>query len=224
MKNKFEILTGRTQDHLVPFGEFFIDKDTKHAYEALKARLELFEVNLQIVSSFRSFERQSQIWNAKAQGQRDLFDKDGLLLDYNYLTKEEILESILTWSAIPGASRHHWGTDIDVFDSNIKKKSEVKLTNDEYQNEFKNLTQAIDQIFSTSSSFFRPYSEYRGGVSKELWHLSFAQKSKAYLDEYTIDIFEKNIHDSDIEFKDLITKNLEYYYKNYILNINTNSI
>ena len=224
MKNKFEILTGRTQEHLVPFGDFFIDKDTMHAFEALKARLELFEVNLQIVSSFRSYERQSQIWNAKAQGQRDLYDKDGQLLDYNSLNKKEVLASILTWSAIPGASRHHWGTDIDVFDLNIKSNSQVKLTNEEYENEFKNLTQAINKIISNSSSFFRPYSEYQGGVSKELWHLSFAQKSKVYLEEYTIEIFEQNMHESNIELKDLIMKDLEHYYKCYILNINTNSI
>jgi len=224
MKNKFEILTGRTQEHLIPFGDFLIDKNTMHAYEALKARLELFEIDLQIVSSFRSFERQGQIWNAKAQGKRELFNKDGQLLDYNSLTKEEVLESILTWSAIPGASRHHWGTDIDVFDLNIKEKSQVKLTNEEYEIEFKNLTQAIDRMISNSSSFFRPYSEYLGGVSKELWHLSFAEKSKVYLEEYTIEIFEKNMYESDIELKDLIMKDLEHYYKNYILNINTNSI
>ena len=25
-------------------------------------------------------------------------------------------DAILLWSALPGASRHHWGTDFDVFD------------------------------------------------------------------------------------------------------------
>ncbi len=26
------------------------------------------------------------------------------------------MQAILRWSALPGASRHHWGTDIDVYD------------------------------------------------------------------------------------------------------------
>ena len=32
------------------------------------------------------------------------------------MTEADIVEAILVWSALPGASRHHWGTEIDVYD------------------------------------------------------------------------------------------------------------
>ena len=33
------------------------------------------------------------------------------------LAPDALIETILLWSALPGGSRHHWGTDVDVFDA-----------------------------------------------------------------------------------------------------------
>ena len=33
------------------------------------------------------------------------------------LSPAERIEAILRWSALPGASRHHWGTDLDLIDA-----------------------------------------------------------------------------------------------------------
>ena len=34
------------------------------------------------------------------------------------------MAAILVWSALPGASRHHWGTDLDVFDRAVQPPGE----------------------------------------------------------------------------------------------------
>jgi len=33
------------------------------------------------------------------------------------LRASEKIASILRWSALPGTSRHHWGTDLDIIDA-----------------------------------------------------------------------------------------------------------
>ena len=71
--------------------------------------------NLQVASSWRSFERQLAIWNGKWRG-APLLDADNQPLDALQLGDMERLHAIPRWSALPGTSRHHWGTDLDIYD------------------------------------------------------------------------------------------------------------
>ena len=73
-------------------------------------------IDLQLVSSYRDFDRQTAIFNRKWTGKAQLLDVNGSLLSFDSLRDDEKLHAILTWSALPGGSRHHWGTDIDVYD------------------------------------------------------------------------------------------------------------
>ena len=116
----YEILTGREEFDLVEIEKVKVNKNIISDFLKLK-ELAKKEINadLQIISGHRNFERQELIWNQKAFGKRSLFDKDGNELDFNLLSNQEILEAILNWSAIPGASRHHWGTDIDIFETKV---------------------------------------------------------------------------------------------------------
>ncbi len=70
------------------------------------------------MSSFRDFERQLAIWNGKCRGERDLLDR-GRASGWMpaALDQDALVSAILLWSALPGASRHHWGTDMDVIDA-----------------------------------------------------------------------------------------------------------
>jgi LAS superfamily LD-carboxypeptidase LdcB len=68
------------------------------------------------VSSHRDFARQRAIWNAKFCGERPARDRNGRLVDMTALAPGARVDTILLWSALPGASRHHWGTDVDVAD------------------------------------------------------------------------------------------------------------
>jgi LAS superfamily LD-carboxypeptidase LdcB len=225
----FNILTGRDNTLLTPLDDKrLIHPDTLSALKKLK-ELALLEIGAQIevISSFRSFEDQQRIWNLKASGKRDLFDINEKKLDFNSLTKKELLNAILQWSAIPGGSRHHWGTDIDIFDASKVKEEDVKLLNSECTPDgvCGDLHSWLDEKIKDNNSFgfFRPYDTDRNntGVGKEKWHISYSPISNDYLKSFTYELFLKNIQESTINLKELVLSDLELIYENYVLNIDT---
>ena len=86
------------------------------AFKRMQSAAAQDNVDMQIVSSYRSFDRQLQIWQNKWMGKTNLLDADENILDATKLSDQQKILAILTWSALPGASRHHWGTDLDVYD------------------------------------------------------------------------------------------------------------
>jgi LAS superfamily LD-carboxypeptidase LdcB len=178
--------------------------------------------DLQVISGFRDYERQLIIWNNKASGKRELFNKSGQKVSIEKLSKNKLLEAILLYSAIPGFSRHHWGTEIDVYDAKSAKKDEVQLLPSESDQGgvFFKLHQWLDEAIGNNNSFgfFRPYENYNGGVSQEKWHLSFFPVSSKMEKILSIDIFIKEIKSSEILLKEEILKNPEYYFNTYVIN------
>ena len=95
---------------------------------------------------------------------------------------EQWLHRILRFSALPGTSRHHWGTDLDVFDPTLLPEDQkLALTPSEYGDSgyFSALTQWLNQAIASGQSrgFERPYDADRGGVSIEPWHLSYLPRA-----------------------------------------------
>src|SRR5262249_52799990 len=111
-------LTGRTRGHVRDWQELqcSLHPETARAFVALSAAAREAGLGPAAASGFRDFDRQRAIWNDKYAGRRPLLDRSGLPLDPRVMTDPEIVEAILHWSALPGASRHHWGTEIDVID------------------------------------------------------------------------------------------------------------
>lgn len=188
-------------------------------FQTLKSSLNNYGINLSLVSGFRSFEHQLKIWNAKASGKRTLYDKNENELNYKELSPLEIMHAILRWSALPGASRHHWGCEIDVYDHAIKSKQKVNLTLKECDNEFSNLYTHLDNLL-LENGFYRPYDIDRNGVSPEPWHLSFKSLSEAYLKQYTIDVIKKSVSESEgMLLQKEVLENIEELYHTYIINV-----
>lgn len=222
----FELLTGRENNKLKEFNGYLIHEDAIPSLEKLiiDAKNEI-GADLQIVSSFRNYERQLAGWNLKAQGKRPLYDEDDNELDYKTLTQEQILFAILKWSAVPGGSRHHWGTDIDVFDASKMKREDVQLLQSECvaSGPCGELHQWLDEKIKTNSSygFFRPYETDRGGVGTEKWHLSYSPISNDLNEAYTLDVFKQNIEQAELELKSILLQNVEMVFKNYVKNIDS---
>ena len=130
-----EILLGKTTEHLVPLEgtKFLIHKSMLHDFLKLQRDAQNAGFDLQVISAFRDYDRQLKIWNAKARGERQLIDDQERPLDFSKLSPTQIMFSILRWTAVPGSSRHHWGTDIDVFDAKTQNKENVKLVAKEYR-------------------------------------------------------------------------------------------
>ncbi len=173
-------LTGREQDHLVAFaGEHRLHPEAARALEKLgvKARDAGFE--LAIASSFRSYDRQLAIYNGKALCQRPVHDDRGLPVDMQALDPGDRLAAILRFTALPGTSRHHWGTDVDLYDAAaVDADYRVQLTPGEVApgGVFDAFHCWLDAQMAVGESegFYRPYGVDRGGVAPERWHLSYA--------------------------------------------------
>lgn len=68
-----------------------------------------------IVSSTRNFDGQASIWNGKWNGTRTSENPDGSRVNHSTESDEtQRADDILDYSSMPGTSRHHWGTDIDI--------------------------------------------------------------------------------------------------------------
>lgn len=175
---------------------------------------------LAIASGYRNFSRQLWIWNQKAQGLRPVLDACGNRLDISQLSDDKKLFSILRWSALPGASRHHWGTDVDVYDkSRIDSAYQLQLTLAETENDgpFAAFHHWLSQeIQKKDCPFFRPYKVDKGGVAPEPWHLSYRPLADLFYREFSVDILRKQIEVSDIQLKESIIKNLDEIFENYI--------
>jgi LAS superfamily LD-carboxypeptidase LdcB len=179
--NPFE-LTGRARTHLTepPGARCLVHRDAAEAFLAMREAAMQAGIELEAASAFRDFERQRQLWNAKFTGDRPLLDASGRMLDTNSLDEPQRVEAILLWSALPGASRHHWGTDIDVIDrSAMAPGYDLQLMPEEYApgGPFGRLNSWLDENMR-HFGFFRPYATGRGGVRPEPWHLSYAPVSR----------------------------------------------
>lgn len=180
--------------------------------------------DLQVLSGFRSFERQCSIWNRKAAGELAVLDSDAHPLDIRTLTEEELVFAILRWSALPGASRHHWGTDVDVFDASARPEGyEVELIPEEVEGSgmFAPLHDWLDRCMEAGAAhgFFRPYDRDRGGVAPERWHISHGPTAGAYERTLTVDHLRAVISRGDIALKDTVLANLDEIWTRYVVNI-----
>lgn len=181
--------------------------------------------DLSIASAFRSFERQLLIFNGKASGERDVHDDAGCLLDISHCSEREWLAAILRFSALPGTSRHHWGTDLDVFDSNALAEGEqVALTPDEVApgGVFDDLHCWLDARMAAGRSygFFRPYNIDRGGVACERWHLSYAPLSLDYAKRVTPELLltrYQGLPPPGLMLLDSIAPVLKQLYERYVV-------
>ena len=87
------------------FLTFFVRKDICSDLARFAALLKENGFRLRLESAYRPFEKQLSIWNRKARGELALLDEFGKPMQRPQ-DEAELMYAILTWSALPGASRH----------------------------------------------------------------------------------------------------------------------
>lgn len=222
MLNDFE-LTGRARTHVVQHSDLraAIHREVLEPFFAVKAAAANAGIDLEIASGFRDFGAQLRIWNMKFRGERPLLDVAGNVRNHARLDTSELIDGILCWSALPGASRHHWGTDIDVVDrAAMPENYRYRLVPEEY---------APGGVFNTLNNwlssniarfgFYRPYAEYRGGVNPEPWHLSFSPIATPALELLTPKLIAAVVRDSELLGRDEVLARLPAIYRTYVSNI-----
>ncbi len=179
------------------------------------------DVALSIVSSFRSFQRQLNIWNNKWNGNRKVLASNGEIMDIQDLSDSERFKAIAHWSALPGLSRHHWGTDLDIFSTSaIQSGHKVTLTPDEFS--INGPCYSLECWLKTNLNkygFYRPYEKYQNGVAEEPWHISHFNSSNLIMQNFNFEACKAFIEKSEIQSRDFILKNYDLYIQQYFLNI-----
>ena len=132
-------------------------------------------ITLVIISATRDFDSQKDIWEQKWTGARLVEGQD---LAKTVPDPIERARVILKYSSMPGTSRHHWGTDIDInsvnngyFESGVGSKV------------FEWLTANADDFGFYQT--YTPKGEGRPhGYEEEPWHWSYCPIAGRYLRQY----------------------------------------
>jgi LAS superfamily LD-carboxypeptidase LdcB len=216
-------LTGRSRSHIVDLAApvCSLHRAVVEPFLALRAAAAVDGIELLPLSSFRDFDRQLMIWNGKCRGERPLRDSGGVLVDALTLDEDALVSTILAWSALPGASRHHWGTDMDVVDAAAMPPG--------YRPQFETHEYAPGGVFGALNDwlqaraadfgFYRPYAVYRGGVQSEPWHLSYAPVAEAALRQFSAQVLQQAIDDSDLLARAAVNRALPQIVQRYVMNV-----
>lgn len=216
-------LTGRSRAHIVQLENprVAIHRDAVAAFTQMCVAARGEGIEIAVFSGFRDFNAQCAIWNRKYRGERPLLDASGAPLDRAKISDEDVIDIILRWSALPGASRHHWGTDLDLFDqAAVSPDYRVQLVPQEF---------AVDGVFSHLNQwmnanagrfgFFRPYAEDIGGVFPEAWHWSYAPVSALALEQITPELVAQAVQSGDIEGKEHIAPRISELFARYVMTV-----
>ncbi len=142
----------------------YLHTETYDAFKEMTAHALRDQVNLIIRSATRNFQSQKRIWEAKWTGATKL--SSGISAADISDEKNRCLE-ILKYSSMPGSSRHHWGTDIDLnaFNNKYFEIGDGKIIYDWLK------------MHAATYGFCQPYSKKgldRGsGYEEEKWHWSY---------------------------------------------------
>lgn len=216
-------LTGRARTHVVELNHprCILHYEVAASFLAMRDAAAQDGIDLAARSSFRDFETQLTIWNRKWSGERPMNDRNSQPIDRSTLADSDVVDAILWWSAIPGGSRHHWGSDMDVIDAAaVPEGYSVQLVPAEYGpgGIFSRLAGWLDANM-LKFGFFRPYRTDRGSVSPEPWHLSYAPVSVPALESLSLSMLRQVIESSAIAGKPHVLARLPEIYTRFMLAI-----
>ena len=181
----------------------------KEAYLALEKMIKEAKrqgVKISVVSSYRGFNHQNRIWKRKFNAFRSK----------GYSVKEAI-QKVMEYTAIPGTSRHHWGTDVDI------SNGEPTLSNSNKTNS--NKKKYLNWLNNNAHKFgfYLVYTDnkLREGYNYESWHYSYRKLAKPMLEQYIEKNCLQKLKDQDIAGSKYFTDDfIAKYVKQNIFEIN----
>ncbi len=143
----------------------YLRSETWEAFLKMAKEAEKEGIKLVIISATRNFETQKGIWERKWSDEAATSNP------------VERAGKILQYSSMPGTSRHHWGTDVDLnsLDNNFFASGQgLKIYNW--------LTAHAHRF-----GFCQPYTDKAGGrtgYEEEKWHWSYTPLANQFLQQY----------------------------------------
>ncbi|MFY8349659.1 M15 family metallopeptidase [Pseudoalteromonas sp. SSM20] len=212
---------GLSQAHLCDFQGRLVEHRIKRDLEQMVSAAKKSGITLTLASTFRDFERQSLIWNNKFNLIRPVFDIHDNPVDMASLNDAEKCFAIMLFSAIPGASRHHFGTDMDVFDaSKVADDYQLQLCQAEYS-EHGPFCELSNWLVNNAEKygFFLPYKHFNGGVAKEPWHISHIERSEFYMNVHSEQLLVDALKQSNVAGWPTLVDQLDEIYPRFVTNI-----
>ena len=184
---------------------YFLRKETYENFVKMHDAALADGITLTIISATRNFAKQKSIWEGKWTGSRLI--ENGTNAAKKYPDPKTRALKILEYSSMPGSSRHHWGTDIDL--NNLENAHFEK-------GEGKKIYEWLSKN-AASYGFCQPYTAGRAtGYKEEKWHWSYTPLSK----DFTAIAGKYLKNDMIIGFKGAETASQIDIVNNYILGIN----
>jgi zinc D-Ala-D-Ala carboxypeptidase len=159
----------------------YLRKEAYAAYKLMYAAAKEAGIELTILSASRNFEHQKRIWERKWN---NLLDKKKI---HSHKVRLQTAKQILQFSSMPGTSRHHWGTDIDLVSLEpeffaTKRGVEIYIWLTENAPKF-----GFCQTYQGRNSS-------RSGYEDEPWHWSYLPIASNFFRQYMEHITYKDIH------------------------------
>lgn len=218
-KFPFELLNEFPEEELIGkgkpalFGEGFkLREEARLQFNLMRKAAKEKGFNMHVISSYRSYTHQNGIWERKYKS----FRNQGF-------SHQKTIEKIIEYSTIPGTSRHHWGTDLDIIDSTrgipSNPLSEVHFNEGGRMRKFKIWLDENSEKFG----FHLVYTNKPGrkGFAYEPWHFSYKPISIRMLKEYKELDLKKLLQSNKLMGSEHFTDEfIERYKRENILDIN----
>ncbi len=149
--------------------------------------------NLILVSGYRSYRDQRSVWNRS----------DDEYLEHGATDQKRRVEAIMSLVSVPGLSRHHWGTELDISEATLRGQLvNVEPDTPEKVMHFYEWMEANAPKYG----FCKVYLGINGAVHNEPWHWSFLPYSRGYQKQFMAikdfkPIFDVNVEDVDYLMK-----------------------
>lgn len=168
-------LIGKSNPILSKGKDYRVLPEVAIALEKMKADAKAAGFDICVISSYRNFNYQNGIWERKYKANA----AKGIIGIKN-------IEKIIEYSTIPGTSRHHWGTDIDIID--MTKGIPLDPLHEKHFNEggqMRKFKLWLDEN-ANKYGFYLVYTNEtnRKGFKYEPWHFTYKPISDKMLAEY----------------------------------------
>jgi LAS superfamily LD-carboxypeptidase LdcB len=144
----------------------YLRKETLDAFLKMEDAADKDGIDLRVASATRNFTYQKNLWNNKWNALPT--GMDGL----------KKFQKILDFSAAPGTSRHHWGTEIDINNAN------PQYFNTEEGEEVYNWLAKNAWEFGFCQPYTAKGTDRPTGYNEEKWHWSYVPLSKNFTEDY----------------------------------------
>ncbi|MBI2654964.1 M15 family metallopeptidase [Candidatus Woesearchaeota archaeon] len=174
--------------------------EVQQAFDRMKRAAQQDGITLNIISGYRSFDDQLRIWNNK-------FDSLGAAL-----SEQQKVQNVAQFSAVPGLSRHHLGTEVDINSVDPTDFSGSGRQVAAYNWLSRN---------AVNFGFCQPYEQGRAIVKNEPWHWSYKQLSKDLTTQHMNMVSSSDLQGKGIKGEQTIISEFNKYHSGFISDINT---